>query len=48
MIFFVWPDSGIADIVGRRFGSIKIPYNKNKSLAGSAAMASAGFLASVG
>ncbi|PON85908.1 putative phytol kinase [Trema orientale] len=39
---------GIADIVGRRFGNIKIPYNRNKSVAGSIAMASAGFLASVG
>ncbi|XP_022970488.1 farnesol kinase, chloroplastic [Cucurbita maxima] len=39
---------GLADIVGRRFGSRKISYNKNKSLAGSVAMVSAGFLASVG
>ncbi|CAK9326932.1 unnamed protein product [Citrullus colocynthis] len=39
---------GLADIVGRRFGSEKIFYNKNKSVAGSLAMASAGFLASVG
>ncbi|KAK4275130.1 hypothetical protein QN277_018265 [Acacia crassicarpa] len=39
---------GMADIVGRRFGSKKIPYNRNKSFAGSIAMASAGFLASIG
>ncbi|XP_015874571.3 probable phytol kinase 3, chloroplastic [Ziziphus jujuba] len=39
---------GVADIIGRRFGRQKIPYNKNKSLAGSFAMASAGFLASIG
>nr|AFK48670.1 unknown [Lotus japonicus] len=39
---------GMADIVGRRFGGKKIPYNRNKSYAGSVAMASAGFLASVG
>ena len=40
--------SGFADIVGRRFGSHKIPYNRNKSLIGSIAMVSAGFLASIG
>jgi len=40
--------SGIADIVGRRLGSQKIPYNRNKSIAGSVAMALAGFLASLG
>ncbi|KAJ6385457.1 hypothetical protein OIU77_028607 [Salix suchowensis] len=39
---------GMADIVGRRFGRQKIPYNKNKSVAGSAAMAISGFVASVG
>uniref|UniRef100_A0A6M2F5H5 Uncharacterized protein n=1 Tax=Populus davidiana TaxID=266767 RepID=A0A6M2F5H5_9ROSI len=39
---------GIADIVGRRLGSQKIPYNRNKSIAGSVAMALAGFLASLG
>ncbi|XP_022948407.1 farnesol kinase, chloroplastic-like [Cucurbita moschata] len=39
---------GVADIVGRRFGTQKISYNKNKSIVGSVAMASAGFLASVG
>ncbi|OVA02761.1 Phosphatidate cytidylyltransferase [Macleaya cordata] len=39
---------GVADIVGRRFGSKKLPHNRNKSYAGSIAMAAAGFLASVG
>ncbi|KAK7301705.1 hypothetical protein RJT34_12577 [Clitoria ternatea] len=39
---------GMADIVGRRFGGKKIPYNKNKSYAGSIAMTSAGFLTSIG
>jgi farnesol kinase len=40
--------SGLADIVGRRFGTQKLPHNRNKSIAGSVAMASAGFLSSVG
>ncbi|OMO82820.1 Phosphatidate cytidylyltransferase [Corchorus capsularis] len=39
---------GIADIVGRRFGKQKLPYNRDKSIAGSVAMATAGFVASVG
>ncbi|XP_021864769.1 farnesol kinase, chloroplastic isoform X2 [Spinacia oleracea] len=39
---------GLADIVGRRLGKDKLPYNKNKSYAGSIAMATAGFVASVG
>ncbi|XP_047960684.1 probable phytol kinase 3, chloroplastic [Salvia hispanica] len=39
---------GMADVVGRRFGGQKLPYNKNKSVNGSIAMASAGFLASLG
>ncbi|KAM1254947.1 hypothetical protein ACFX2G_029828 [Malus domestica] len=39
---------GLADIVGRRFGTQKIPYNRSKSIAGSVAMASAGFLTSIG
>ncbi|GKV01336.1 hypothetical protein SLEP1_g13893 [Rubroshorea leprosula] len=38
---------GLADIVGRRFGTKKLPYNRNKSIAGSVAMATAGFLASL-
>ncbi|XP_059430124.1 probable phytol kinase 3, chloroplastic [Corylus avellana] len=39
---------GLADIIGRRFGGDKIPYNRDKSVAGSVAMVSGGFLASVG
>ncbi|XP_024033090.1 probable phytol kinase 3, chloroplastic [Morus notabilis] len=39
---------GSADIIGRRFGNRKLPYNRSKSIAGSIAMASGGFLASVG
>ncbi|XP_031271843.1 probable phytol kinase 3, chloroplastic [Pistacia vera] len=39
---------GMADVVGRRLGRQKLPYNRNKSVAGSIAMASAGFLASIG
>ncbi|KAF9596502.1 hypothetical protein IFM89_012233 [Coptis chinensis] len=39
---------GVADIVGRRLGRNKLPYNRNKSLEGSIAMATAGFIASVG
>ncbi|KAK6155383.1 hypothetical protein DH2020_009631 [Rehmannia glutinosa] len=38
---------GIADIAGRRFGSLKLPYNKNKSFAGTIGMAIAGFFASI-
>ncbi|CAI9752579.1 unnamed protein product [Fraxinus pennsylvanica] len=39
---------GIADIAGRRFGSCKLPYNRNKSIVGTTAMATCGFLASLG
>uniref|UniRef100_A0A803M898 Uncharacterized protein n=1 Tax=Chenopodium quinoa TaxID=63459 RepID=A0A803M898_CHEQI len=39
---------GLADIVGRRLGKDKLPYNENKSYAGTIAMAIAGFVASVG
>ncbi|KAB1225730.1 putative phytol kinase 3, chloroplastic [Morella rubra] len=39
---------GFADIIGRRFGSCKLPYNRNKSVVGSAAMAAASLLASIG
>ncbi|XP_057953052.1 probable phytol kinase 3, chloroplastic, partial [Malania oleifera] len=39
---------GFADIIGRRFGSQKIPYNRSKSFAGSIAMATAGFVSSIG
>ncbi|KAK9664094.1 hypothetical protein RND81_14G019200 [Saponaria officinalis] len=38
---------GFADVVGRRFGKHKLPYNKNKSFMGSIAMLTAGFLTSV-
>ncbi|CAF1698490.1 unnamed protein product [Brassica napus] len=38
---------GVADIVGRRLGTKKLPYNRNKTIAGSIGMAIAGFLASV-
>ncbi|GFP98982.1 probable phytol kinase 3 chloroplastic, partial [Phtheirospermum japonicum] len=37
----------MADIVGRRFGGRKLPYNKSKSFAGSIGMAFAGFFASI-
>ncbi|KAK1320150.1 hypothetical protein QJS10_CPA03g01161 [Acorus calamus] len=39
---------GVADIMGRRFGRHKLPYNDKKSFIGSISMACAGFLASVG
>ncbi|KAF0889642.1 hypothetical protein E2562_030123 [Oryza meyeriana var. granulata] len=39
--------SGVADIVGRRFGHAKLPYNPDKTYAGSIAMFLAGFLASI-
>ncbi|KAK9124009.1 hypothetical protein Sjap_013611 [Stephania japonica] len=39
---------GFADIMGRRFGSIKIPYNQQKSLVGSLSMFLFGFLISIG
>jgi len=35
---------GLADVVGRRFGAVKIPFNKEKSFAGSAAMFGGGFV----
>ncbi|PIA54857.1 hypothetical protein AQUCO_00901033v1 [Aquilegia coerulea] len=38
---------GFADIIGRRFGSVKIPYNQQKSLAGSFSMFLFGFLFSI-
>ena len=37
----------MADIVGRRLGTEKLPYNRNKSVAGSIGMAISGFSASV-
>lgn len=39
---------GFADLVGRQFGSHKIPYNRHKSVAGSIAMVTAGFVSSIG
>ncbi|XP_062091914.1 probable phytol kinase 1, chloroplastic isoform X1 [Humulus lupulus] len=39
---------GVADIMGRKFGSVKIPYNPGKSWAGSISMFVFGFLVSVG
>ncbi|KAK7279520.1 hypothetical protein RJT34_24573 [Clitoria ternatea] len=39
---------GIADIIGRRYGSMKIPYNPKKSFAGSISMLVFGFLVSIG
>lgn len=39
---------GIADIIGRRFGQYKLPYNNEKSWAGSIAMFLFGFLISLG
>ncbi|CDP05574.1 unnamed protein product [Coffea canephora] len=37
----------IAPIVGRRFGSLELPYNRNKSVAGTFSMVAASFLASI-
>ncbi|KAF3330621.1 putative phytol kinase 2 [Carex littledalei] len=39
---------GVADIVGRRFGNKKLPYNPSKSYAGTVSMVLAGFIASIG
>ncbi|KAL2903959.1 Phytol kinase 1 chloroplastic [Bienertia sinuspersici] len=39
---------GIADIMGRNFGSVKIPYNEDKSWVGSISMFLFGFLISLG
>ncbi|WCJ19212.1 Phytol kinase 1 chloroplastic [Euphorbia peplus] len=39
---------GVADIIGRRFGSIKLAYNPQKSWAGSIAMFISGLLISLG
>lgn len=38
---------GVADIAGRRFGHVKLPYNHDKSYAGTIAMFFAGFIASI-
>ncbi|GMN52811.1 hypothetical protein TIFTF001_021961 [Ficus carica] len=39
---------GVADIIGRRFGLMKLPYNQGKSWAGSVSMFFFGFLVSIG
>ncbi|KAK2973388.1 hypothetical protein RJ640_022199 [Escallonia rubra] len=39
---------GVADIMGRRFGDLKIPYNQQKSWAGSISMFVVGFVISIG
>ncbi|XP_010278283.1 PREDICTED: probable phytol kinase, chloroplastic [Nelumbo nucifera] len=39
---------GFADIMGRRFGSLKLPYNQHKSWIGSISMFLSGFLISMG
>ncbi|KAK6927121.1 hypothetical protein RJ641_008840 [Dillenia turbinata] len=39
---------GLADVIGRRLGHQKLPYNVNKSVAGSLAMGAASFVACVG
>lgn len=46
--FLNFLSSGMADIIGRRFGNQKLPYNQNKSIVGSITMAVSGFLASIG
>lgn len=38
---------GFADIMGRKFGSVKIPYNQHKSLAGSISMLVSGFVIAI-
>ncbi|XP_073002386.1 probable phytol kinase, chloroplastic isoform X2 [Typha latifolia] len=39
---------GFADIIGRRYGAVKLPYNKKKSWIGSISMFASGFLFSIG
>lgn len=39
---------GVADIMGRKYGSVKIPYNQKKSWAGSISMFVFGSLVSLG
>ncbi|XP_026439628.1 probable phytol kinase 1, chloroplastic isoform X1 [Papaver somniferum] len=39
---------GVADIIGRRYGKQKLPYNQQKSWAGSISMFTFGFLISIG
>lgn len=40
--------AGVADIMGRKFGHVKLPYNQKKSWAGSISMFAFGFLISIG
>eukprot|EP00268_Persea_americana_P053482 TRINITY_DN6053_c0_g2_i2.p1 TRINITY_DN6053_c0_g2~~TRINITY_DN6053_c0_g2_i2.p1 ORF type:complete len:319 (-),score=49.99 TRINITY_DN6053_c0_g2_i2:332-1288(-) len=39
---------GFADIIGRRYGTLKLPYNQDKSWAGSICMCFSGFAISIG
>ncbi|MCO5588943.1 hypothetical protein L7F22_042906 [Adiantum nelumboides] len=39
---------GFADLIGRKFGKAKLPYNANKSYLGSFAMLFFGFIVSIG
>lgn len=41
-------DAGFADIVGRKYGTQKLPYNKSKSVVGSIAFFVMASLASMG
>ncbi|MBA0845183.1 hypothetical protein Goarm_022984 [Gossypium armourianum] len=40
--------TGVADIIGRKYGSSKIPYNQSKSWVGSISMFVSGFIISIG
>ncbi|KAK4766180.1 hypothetical protein SAY87_007822 [Trapa incisa] len=48
MVAMMCGGDGIADIIGRRFGEQKLPYNQHKSWAGSCSMFLFGFLVSIG
>jgi phytol kinase len=39
---------GLADIIGKRFGSVRLPWSRKKSLAGSVAMFAAGWIFAIG
>lgn len=39
---------GLADIIGKRFGKVRLPWSRQKSLAGSTAMLAAGWIFAVG
>ena len=47
-LMIVCGGDGLADIIGRRFGTIKLPWNSEKSWAGSAAMFVGAWILSVG